>query len=129
MGLGLGLGLGLGVGLGFGLGLGLGFELGFAHLGHEAEVLARMPLESVPRDPARGVLPGGRRVALAEGPAVLIARCRADDPARHVVVRVHAVEEMGVAAVHRVMLVVRPVVTQRHLFIELPISVEVVVPG
>ena len=30
-------------------------------------------------------------------------------------------------AVHRVMLVVRPVVTQRHLFIELPISVEVVV--
>eukprot|EP00964_Phaeocystis_antarctica_P147464 scaffold114068_cov54-Phaeocystis_antarctica.AAC.2 len=78
---------------------GQGLGLGLAHLGHEAEVLARVPLEPIPRDPARGVLPGGGRVALAEGPAVLIAWRRADDPARHVVVRVHAVEEMGVAAV------------------------------
>ena len=34
---------------------------------------------------------------------------------------------MGVAAVHRVVLVVWPVVAQRRLIVELPVAVEVVV--
>mmetsp|Transcript_34058 Transcript_34058/g.93585 ORF Transcript_34058/g.93585 Transcript_34058/m.93585 type:complete len:231 (-) Transcript_34058:1451-2143(-) len=96
-------------------------------LGHEAERLARVPLEAVPRDPRRLRLERRRRVRFAKGPTVLVARRGANDPPRHVIVRVHRVEQVGVAAVHRVVHVVGPAVADGLGVGQLPIAVKVVV--
>ena len=62
-----------------------------------------------------------------EAPAVLVARRRPDYPTRHVVVRVDRVEQVRVAAVHRVVHIMRPAVVHRVRHRQLPVTVKVVV--